>query len=192
MGASFEERIPSMSEGELRGVVGDPLGYRREIVEAAVLELQKRGLAIDEVTRARVRALLEGRARDEADTLARRAVRALGATPAQRMIRIHELALGLLLLTACAAALIWTTAPEDAPNPFGIDAQDTKKYLREVELFGGKATLLATQLSRWWQGLWHGRGLAVTVAALGSAVAVACWLILRAEARTLDTEDRAP
>lgn len=36
-------------------------------------------------------------------------------------------------------------------------------YLHDLELYGGKANLLADELMRWFAGLWHGESLAYTI-----------------------------
>jgi hypothetical protein len=63
---------------------------------------------------------------------------------------------------------------------------DTKKYLRDLELFGGKGNVLATEFTLWWQGLWHGRNLAFTVAWLTVFLALIFWLIATRRARELE------
>jgi hypothetical protein len=34
---------------------------------------------------------------------------------------------------------------------------------QDLELYGGKANLLANELTRWFAGLWHGESLAYTI-----------------------------
>ena len=55
-------------------------------------------------------------------------------------------------------------APPKAPNPLGYDPLDTKKYRRDLELYGGQVNVLSTEFMRWWESRWQGRQLAVTVA----------------------------
>ena len=43
---------------------------------------------------------------------------------------------------------------------------DTKKYLHDLEEFGGKANVLAVEFQEWFASLWHGKRLAFTVAAM--------------------------
>ena len=54
-------------------------------------------------------------------------------------------------------------APDDAS---GYRLEDSKKYVREMEIYGGKMNLLASELGNWFGGLWHGRSLAFTVAVI--------------------------
>ena len=50
-------------------------------------------------------------------------------------------------------------------------ADDSKKYLRDLELHGGKAGVLMDKFRRWFVGLWHGQTLAFTVAFLTVLIA---------------------
>ena len=81
----------------------------------------------------------------------------------RRLRRITAAILGTGWLLACA---IYLTAGEPAENPLADQLDDSKIYRHSLELYGGKANLLATQFSRWFDGLWHGRSLALTVAVL--------------------------
>ncbi|HMK75670.1 MAG TPA: hypothetical protein VK568_05755 [Thermodesulfobacteriota bacterium] len=49
---------------------------------------------------------------------------------------------------------------------YPIMPEDSKKYQRDLELYGGKANMLMDQLRRGFAGLWHGKSLALTVACL--------------------------
>ncbi len=46
-----------------------------------------------------------------------------------------------------------------------------------MELYGGKANVLAAELLQWFASLWHGRRLALTVACGTVLVAGAYWLV---------------
>lgn len=50
---------------------------------------------------------------------------------------------------------------------------ETKQYLRSMEMYGGKANLIASDFRQWFDGLWHGRTLAFTVAVLAVVVSLA-------------------
>ena len=49
-------------------------------------------------------------------------------------------------------------AGEILPSP-----DNSKQYLRELELYGGKANVLAYQLRTWFAGLWRGKRLAYLI-----------------------------
>ena len=42
--------------------------------------------------------------------------------------------------------------------------EDSKQYLRSMELYGGKANVLADEFRRWFVGLWQGKSLAFIIA----------------------------
>jgi len=56
----------------------------------------------------------------------------------------------------------------DSAHP--VSPYDTKKYLRDMELYGGKANVLAAELRLWLAGLWQGKTLAYTIAFLSVLV----------------------
>ncbi len=42
----------------------------------------------------------------------------------------------------------------------------SKKYLHDVQLYGGNAAILGDRFIRWFNGLWHGTSLSYTVAVM--------------------------
>jgi len=40
--------------------------------------------------------------------------------------------------------------------------EGSKKYLHDLELYGGKVNVLAAEFTNWFYGLWHGKSLAFT------------------------------
>ena len=49
-------------------------------------------------------------------------------------------------------------------NAYPVNPENSKKYVHDLELMGGKPAVLADEFSRWFIGLWHGKSLAFTVA----------------------------
>ena len=72
----------------------------------------------------------------------------------------------ILVLGFAAAVVIYLTAQPPPGNPLGYDPLDTKKYLHDLEVYGGKANVLAAEFREWFGGLWHGKQLAFTVAVI--------------------------
>lgn len=91
----------------------------------------------------------------------------------------------LLAAGFAAAAVIYVVARPEADNPGGYDPMQSKMYLHDLELYGGKANLLAAEFRDWFTGLWQGRNLAYTVAAL----TVLTVLALRTYANLPEAED---
>ena len=85
----------------------------------------------------------------------------------RKRVLIAILAVGLT-----ASVLLYVRANAPGANPLGYDPEDTKQYLRQMEVYGGTANLLATELRLWLASLWHGERLAYTVAVL---TLVAAW-----------------
>jgi len=80
----------------------------------------------------------------------------------------------ILLVGLGGASLIYQRAVNDANRVLGYEArdgslypimpEDSKQYLRDLELYGGKANVLADEFRRWFIGLWHGKSLAFILA----------------------------
>ena len=62
---------------------------------------------------------------------------------------------------------------------YPVAPQLTKRYVRTLEQFGGKASVLFDEFDRWFASLWRGRTLALTVACLSTAVAAGLFLFAR-------------
>src|SRR5260370_42293088 len=72
----------------------------------------------------------------------------------------------ILVIGFAAAVVIYLTAQPPPENPLGYDPLDTKKYLHDLEVYGGKANVFAAELREWFDSLWHGKRLAFTVAVI--------------------------
>jgi len=82
----------------------------------------------------------------------------------------------ILVVGLGGAVLIYRAAGNNSYGVLGYEEEggavhpimpeDSKKYLRDLELYGGKANVLADELRRWLVGLWHGKSLAITVACI--------------------------
>jgi len=78
-----------------------------------------------------------------------------------------------ILATGLASAVLIFALNGSRGNPTGLELEDSKQYLRTMEVYGGKANVFAADLRHWFSGLWHGRTLAFTVAVLAVIVALA-------------------
>ncbi len=83
---------------------------------------------------------------------------------AKRDTRLYVITAVILLVGLVSAGLIYLTADAPPGGFSGIDPEYSKMYTHDLELYGGKANVLASEFSRWFAGLWHGRSLACTVA----------------------------
>jgi hypothetical protein len=101
--------------------------------------------------------------------------------------RLRFVAAVILIVGLAGAIWIYLSAapPEDA---LAYDPMQSKKYLHDLELYGGKANVLAVQLMDWFESLWHGTRLAYTVACAAVLLAGVFWFAAVA-AETLAAEE---
>ena len=78
-------------------------------------------------------------------------------------IRLYLCSAIILLIGLSTSAIIYLAAVNTADSVLGYEPENSKLYLRDLELYGGKANLLADELMRWFAGLWHGESLAYTI-----------------------------
>jgi hypothetical protein len=95
-------------------------------------------------------------------------------SPLQR--RLYGAGVAVLLAALIAAAIIYATAapPDSAISMYAVA---DPRYQIELQRIGGNAAVLMAQLHQWFDSLWQGTALAYTVAALGIAIAGACFFI---------------
>jgi len=56
-----------------------------------------------------------------------------------------------------SAILIYLKAENVSDNVMIDEFLNSKKYIHELKAYGGNATVLADEFSRWFDGLWHGQ-----------------------------------
>lgn len=78
----------------------------------------------------------------------------------------------ILLVGLSSAVLIYLTADNAAESGLVNDFENSKKYIHDLELYGGKANVLANELRNWIIGLWRGKSLAFTVACITIVIAI--------------------
>ena len=103
--------------------------------------------------------------------------------------RLYACSLAILLLGLCSAAAIYSLA-EDSPDlgdgyvivdgkTYPAGTYQSKRYVREVERFGGKAFLIFDEIDRWLASLWQGKRLGITLACLSVAGSLVLFLLAR-------------
>ena len=92
--------------------------------------------------------------------------------------RVYLQIISIVILIGGLASALWIyeRAGKGSPQVLGyeeengqvypVNPENSKAYERSMELYGGKANVLADQLRRWFLGLWHGTSLAIIVAAV--------------------------
>ncbi|MBF0505654.1 MAG: hypothetical protein HQL09_02360 [Nitrospirae bacterium] len=76
--------------------------------------------------------------------------------------RLYLISAVILLVGLGSAILIYLTADNSSDSDLGLE--NSKMYMHNLELYGGKANVIANEFRNWFDGLWHGKSLAFTVA----------------------------
>ena len=100
-------------------------------------------------------------------------------------IQLKRLTVAVLIFGFGAAIIIFFTAGVAPQNPLGYEPLETKKYIHDLELYGGKANVIGEEFREWFLGLWYGKNLAYTVA----VITILTVLTLRFISRTLEEHD---
>jgi hypothetical protein len=80
--------------------------------------------------------------------------------------RVRRITRTILLVGFAAALAAWIAARARPENPLGYDPLDNKKYIHDLQVYGGTANVLAAQFREWFAGLWYGTNLAYTITVL--------------------------
>ena len=82
----------------------------------------------------------------------------------------------ILLVGLISSVLIYRAAMNDSTSDLNYEIVGgfvypgaggyTKKYVHDLQLYGGNAAVLADEFMRWFAGLWHGKSLSFTVAGI--------------------------
>ena len=90
--------------------------------------------------------------------------------------RLYRICAAILAAGLAGGLLIYQTAADQPESGIGyvivdgvsypIDPQSSRRYLRSLEEFGGKGAVLLDRFSRWFEALWHGKKLGITVGCL--------------------------
>jgi len=93
-----------------------------------------------------------------------------------------------------SAAFIYQAAVNDPGNASGYEViggfvysnngENSKRYIHDLERFGGKAAVLSDEFMRWFDGLWHGKSLAWTVACITIFLSLCFFVAANLSSRT--------
>ncbi len=105
--------------------------------------------------------------------------------------RLRIVTRAILAVGFAAAAVVWAINGAGPQDPLGRDPLETKKYLHDLEIYGGKANILAAEFREWFAGLWYGRHLAYTIAVITVLLVAAIRLgfSMREEPAEVEPED---
>ena len=93
--------------------------------------------------------------------------------------RLYLASLATLLSGLALSATLYVTAADVADNQLVEGFRNSKVYRHDLEVYGGKMSLLADGIGSWFSGLWQGRPLGITVACISVAVALMLFGIAR-------------
>ena len=160
----FYARLFTLSDAELFHYVHHYADYKADAVYAALAELRARDVYVADDTVADIERYFTRQAQR---------MRPFNLEPRH----LRGLAYGMGALGLCLALVIYATATPTPHDPLGYDPFDSKKYLRDLEIYGGKINILAVSLRQWLASLWHGRPLAYTIAVLTLLLSSFVWLL---------------
>jgi hypothetical protein len=107
-----------------------------------------------------------------------------------RRTRLSLIAAIILLVGLGSAALIYLTAENASDSVSGYEPENSKMYIHDLELYGGKANVLANELMRWFVGLWHGKSLAFTVGCVTLFISFVVFFVANHMPSDLKSDDR--
>jgi hypothetical protein len=176
----FYARLLTLSDAELCIYLQQYAHYKVEAVHAALAELRMRGVYVSEATVADID-------------------RYFTRHKPQRMRPFHLaprhlrwLTYGTFIIGLGLAVFLYVTAAAPPPYPLGYDPFTSKKYVHELELYGGKINILAVELQQWLASLWRGKALAYTIAVLTLMLASLLWFIGSRAASPLEPQAETP
>ena len=90
--------------------------------------------------------------------------------------RLRFVGAATLIVGLASAIFIYVLAEVPPDNPLGYDPMQSKLYVRNLELYGGQANVLAVKLVHWFESLWSGPRLAYPVACATVLLTLAFWV----------------
>jgi hypothetical protein len=115
-----------------------------------------------------------------------------------RRTGLNILSAVILLVGLSSAFMIYRFAENSPPSILGYEQgdgviypvrpDDSKKYLRDLELYGGKANVLMDQCRRWLVGLWYGTSLAFPVAGITIFISLVIFYFANRSSASLESD----
>src|SRR5215510_9478705 len=90
--------------------------------------------------------------------------------------RLQMIAVATLIVGLTAALGVYLFAARSPNDMLAYEIEHSKQYQRTLELYGGKANVLAVEFTQWFDSLWHGARLAYTVACATVLCTAGFWL----------------
>jgi hypothetical protein len=162
---SFYARIPALSDPELFNYIDHYSGYTMEAVQIAITEFKRRGHHLSNEKMTEIEKFLGP-----------------DLNPNTRSFnfdtsRFRSIAIFIFFIGMLSAIVIFFTAHPVSENALGFDPTDSRMYLHDLQVFGGKINIIAVEFTRWFYGLWQGKTLSFTVAFISIVIAYIFWAI---------------
>ncbi len=97
-----------------------------------------------------------------------------------RKKRLYLIGALVLLIGLGSSVAIYLTAEDDGDNLSAYETVgpgNSKLYMHDLQLYGGKANVLADEFRLWFLGLWQGKSLAYTITAVSLVVAAGFFFV---------------
>jgi len=96
----------------------------------------------------------------------------------------------IILFAGLASSIfIILTAQDVYDTASGYEVEESKKYMRDLELYGGKSNVLAMELMKCFNGLWHGKSLAYTVGCITILISFGLFFVGYHSLSNLESDD---
>ncbi len=113
--------------------------------------------------------------------------------------RLRMIGIVILLIGLISAAAIYIITERSAASAVGYDIVDgqayaispgsSKRYVHDLEMYGGKAAVMADEFNRWFNGLWQGTSLAYTIAFLSIVTSLGFFFVASRTGDDIHYED---
>ena len=112
---------------------------------------------------------------------------------AERRTRFYLISVAILVLGLMSATFAYLCAGTAQDNAILDEYEYSKRYKHDLELYGGKANIVATEITNWFNGLWRGKRLAYTIACITVLVSYGFFFAARhAPSETKSIPDKEP
>jgi len=107
---------------------------------------------------------------------------------ANRQMCLYLISAIVLLVGLGSAILIYQSALDDSESGSAYEITGgriypgsgyDKKYVHDLQLYGGQSAVLADRFMRWFDGLWHGESLAYTIAVITLCISLGFFVAAR-------------
>jgi len=112
---------------------------------------------------------------------------------------LYATSAGILLAGIVSAVLIYAAAVNNPAEESGYEViggfvypaggEYSKKYIHDLQLYGGNAAMLGDRFMRWFAGLWHGTSLSYTVACIALLMSFVVFVAANNVSTCAESED---